>query len=135
MRSVTESGNNDQNEPHAADQLVGSRIRIRRKELGLSQDELARRVGVTFQQIQKYERAANRVSASKLFEVARALKVPPSYFFEELGALEAQPTASGILADPEFNELAQTLSKLRGAVRRRIIDLVRVLAQEGAERA
>jgi len=59
--------------PHPVDRHVGLRIRMRRKELGVSQEKLAEALGLTFQQVQKYERAANRVSASKLFEIARAL--------------------------------------------------------------
>src|SRR5687768_17538019 len=59
--------------PHPVDRHVGLRIRMRRKELGISQEKLADALGLTFQQVQKYERAANRVSASKLFEIARAL--------------------------------------------------------------
>src|SRR6195952_2217839 len=71
--------------PNPIDRHVGLRIRLRRKELGISQERLAESIGLTFQQIQKYERAANRVSASKLWEVARALSTSVSYFYEGLG--------------------------------------------------
>ena len=60
--------------PNPVDRHVGLRIRLRRKELGISQERLAESIGLTFQQVQKYERAANRVSASKLWEMAKALK-------------------------------------------------------------
>ena len=66
----------------AVDFLVGSAIRARRKELGMTQQQLAEKIGVSFQQLQKYEKAFNRVSASKLWEISSALAVPPNYFFE-----------------------------------------------------
>lgn len=70
-------------EPAPVDVYVGSMIKRRRIECGLSQDELGQRIGLTFQQIQKYERGANRVSASRLFDIAEALEVPPAYFFPQ----------------------------------------------------
>src|SRR5437868_11330723 len=72
--------------PNPIDRHVGLRIRMRRKELGLSQEKLAESIGLTFQQVQKYERAANRVSASKLWEMARALDTTVGYFYEGLPA-------------------------------------------------
>src|SRR3569833_3990171 len=72
--------------PNPIDRHVGLRIRMRRKELGISQEKLAESIGLTFQQVQKYERAANRVSASKLWEMSRALTTSISYFYEGLGA-------------------------------------------------
>ena len=65
------------------DRHVGQRIRARRKERGLSQNRLAEAIGVTFQQVQKYERGANRVVASRLFDLAAALNVPVDYFFDD----------------------------------------------------
>ncbi|WP_207462883.1 helix-turn-helix transcriptional regulator [Azospirillum sp. SYSU D00513] len=70
--------------PDAVDVYVGSRIRIRRTLMALSQTTLAKSVGLTFQQIQKYERGANRVSASMLWQFSQALDVPISYFFEDM---------------------------------------------------
>src|SRR5436305_1057993 len=70
--------------PVAVDLHVGCRIRMRRRFLGISQQALAAQLRITFQQVQKYERGANRVSASKLYEIARALSTPVSYFFEGL---------------------------------------------------
>lgn len=69
---------------HRVDRHVGGRIRARRRELGISQESLAARIGTSFQQIQKYERAANRVSASKLYEISQTLSCSPGWFFEEL---------------------------------------------------
>lgn len=69
----------------AVDHHVGARIRERRTTLGLSQQQLARLIGVTYQQAHKYERGLNRISAGRLFEIAQVLDVPISYFFEGLG--------------------------------------------------
>lgn len=76
--------------PHPTDVHVGNQLRLRRKVLGLSQDALGRQVGVTFQQIQKYERGTNRTSASRLWEFAQALNVSEDYFFEAL--LDDEPS-------------------------------------------
>src|SRR5260370_12365760 len=67
--------------PHPIDVMVGKRIRLRRVQLGLSQTELGQKLGVTFQQIQKYENGANRVSCSRLYETSVALEVPIAFFF------------------------------------------------------
>ncbi len=70
--------------PHPVDVHVGKRIRTRRWMLGQTQQQIADAVGVKFQQVQKYETGANRVSASRLFEISKALNIPVSFFFEEL---------------------------------------------------
>jgi len=70
--------------PNPIDVHVGLQVRLRRKELKISQERLAEALGLTFQQVQKYERGANRISASKLYEIARALQVPIGWFFEGL---------------------------------------------------
>src|SRR5690349_5543825 len=128
--------------PNPIDQHVGLRIRLRRKELGVSQEKLAHAIGLTFQQVQKYERAANRVSASKLYEMARALDTSVAYFFEgladavdETGApLEAQSMVQQFLVTPEGLELAAIFPRLRRPrIRRRILDLVRAMTEEDEE--
>ncbi|MDO8409438.1 MAG: helix-turn-helix transcriptional regulator [Phenylobacterium sp.] len=125
--------------PNPVDRHVGLRIRLRRKELGVSQEKLADSIGLTFQQVQKYERAANRVSASKLWEVARALKTSIAYFYEGLGDPAEQPngaedgrdTVHDFLLTPEGMELATLFPRIRRArVRRRLLDLVRTMAEE-----
>lgn len=68
--------------PHSVDVHVGSRIRTARKQRGFSQKTLAKSLDVTFQQLQKYENASNRISASKLYEVSKALNVDPGWFFD-----------------------------------------------------
>lgn len=78
------SVNASEDGPHHVDKIVGARIRIRRRELGLSQEQLAHHLGLTFQQVQKYERGTNRVSSSKLYETAQLLKVKVGFFFDDL---------------------------------------------------
>jgi transcriptional regulator with XRE-family HTH domain len=120
--------------PDPIDRHVGLRIRLRRKELGVSQEKLAEAIGVTFQQVQKYERAANRISASKLWETARALKTSVGYFYEGLPALDAPSGASGLdefLLSTEGVELIRWFPRIpQPRVRRQILDLVRTMAAE-----
>lgn len=88
------------------DTHVGTRVRLRRLELGITQQELARHIGVTFQQVQKYERGVNRISASKLFAVSRLFNVDVQFFFEGMGAVE-EFQQSGFAEDVEkFDEEA-----------------------------
>ncbi len=70
--------------PNPVDVHVGSRVRLRRTLLGMSQEKLGEAIGLTFQQVQKYERGANRIGASRLFDLSRVLTVPVSYFFEDM---------------------------------------------------
>jgi transcriptional regulator with XRE-family HTH domain len=122
--------------PNPIDRHVGLRIRLRRKELGISQEKLADSIGLTFQQVQKYERAANRVSASKLWEVARALNTNISYFYEGLPAEGVIPpptggTLEGFLLTTEGMELARYFPQIaKSGVRRQILELVRTMASE-----
>ena len=116
---------------------------MRRKILGVSQERLADSLGLTFQQVQKYERGSNRVSASKLYEIAAALQAQVSYFFEGLadpavaeggGEPGAEQFVHDFLMTPEGLELASLFPKItRMRVRRRILDLVRSMADEEAQ--
>ncbi|MBI1683371.1 helix-turn-helix domain-containing protein [Caulobacter hibisci] len=139
MTVAIESPAEIERSPNPVDMHVGARIRMRRKILGVSQEKLAESLGLTFQQVQKYERGANRVSASKLYEIARSLQAPVAYFFEGL----ADPAEPGegdnrndlqvheFLMTPEGLELASLFPKLTKApVRRRLLDLVRSMADE-----
>jgi transcriptional regulator with XRE-family HTH domain len=127
--------------PNPVDLHVGARIRMRRKLLGVSQERLAEQLGLTFQQVQKYERGANRVSASKLYEIARALQTSVSYFFEGLADtaepgldVAGQEFMHQLVMTPEGMELATLFPRLkRGRVRRRVLDLVRALTDEDDE--
>jgi transcriptional regulator with XRE-family HTH domain len=125
--------------PNPVDLHVGARIRMRRRMLGVSQERLADALGLTFQQVQKYERGANRVSASKLYEIAASLQTPVAYFFEGLvdptgagsdsGQVTHEQSVHAFLMTPEGLELAKAFPRLpRGRVRRRVLELVRALA-------
>ena len=124
--------------PNPIDRHVGLRIRMWRKELGISQERLAESIGLTFQQVQKYERAANRVSASKLWEMSRALSASISYFYEGLddslerpGANAPRESMQDFLLTPEGIELAQVFPKIaKSRLRRKILDLVLAMAGE-----
>ena len=126
--------------PNPIDLHVGARIRMRRKLLGISQEKLAEGLGLTFQQVQKYERGANRVSASKLYEIARSLQSSVAYFFEGLadpteGETSAQTNQGQFVHDflmtTEGLELAGLFPKInKPKVRRRVLDLVRSMADE-----
>ncbi len=130
-------------QPELVDLHVGARIRLRRKLLGFSQHRLAEDLGLTFQQVQKYERGLNRVSASKLYEISRSLQTSVSYFFEgladhgsDVGDHEAERVVVEFLATPEGLELASLFPRLRhGRARRRILDLVRAMAEDNEEAA
>jgi transcriptional regulator with XRE-family HTH domain len=91
------------NVPHPVDVLVGKRVRARRTELGMSQTQLAEILKITFQQVQKYERGVNRVTCSRLSEIAAALNVPITFFFSEpaMRAAKRQP-----IYDLEIGEIA-----------------------------
>ena len=146
-RTETQSRQSNAGErgPAEVDMHVGARVRMRRRFLGLTQQALAESLGLTFQQVQKYERGANRVSASKLYEIARALHVPVPYFFEGLGDPTAGASAAGLddaseqhvhgfLMTTEGLELAAAFPRItRPRLRRRILDLVRSLADEEDE--
>jgi len=127
--------------PNPVDVHVGSRIRLRRTLLGMSQEKLGKAIGLTFQQVQKYERGTNRVGSSRLYQLAKVLNVPVSFFFDDLPAEIAGP-APGFAepaADFDPNPLTkrETLELVRAyhripdrAVRRRVFDLVKALGAE-----
>ncbi len=131
-----------QSKPNPVDVHVGSRVRLRRTLLGLSQEKLGDALGLTFQQVQKYERGANRIGASRLFDLSRVLEVPVSFFFDEMSAETPVPAAAAGLADlPQMQFEAdpmakrETLELVRAyyriedpMVRRRIFDLAKALA-------
>ncbi len=127
--------------PNPIDIHVGARIRMRRKLLGISQEKLAEQLGLTFQQVQKYERGANRVSASKLFEIARALQSSVAYFFDGLsatagtgGVAEGDNTfVHDLVMTPEGLELAALFPRIkRQRVRRKVLELVKALVEDEA---
>ncbi|MGB3389759.1 MAG: helix-turn-helix transcriptional regulator [Pseudaminobacter sp.] len=127
--------------PNPTDVYVGSRIRLRRNMLGMSQESLGERLGITFQQIQKYEKGTNRVGASRLQAISSILNVPVSFFFEDQ---PNQPEASKGFAEDasgtfslDFVGSAEGLQLNRAfvkisdpKVRRKIIDLVKALGSD-----
>jgi len=131
--------------PNPIDVHVGLQVRLRRKELKISQEKLAETLGLTFQQVQKYERGANRISASKLYEIARSLRVSIAWFFEGLsdpqagrmkddGEAAAPPHAHNFLMTPEGIDLANAFPRIEDRqVRRKLVDLIRALVEEDAE--
>ena len=131
--------------PNPIDVHVGARIRLRRTLLGISQMALAETIGLTFQQVQKYEKGMNRVSSSRLLDVANALDVSISYFFEEMSAAVSGQTPSKLMKtktrpenDHEQDPLArrETLELVRAyykigdpAVRKRVFELTKAVAK------
>ncbi|MDE0800002.1 MAG: helix-turn-helix transcriptional regulator [Rhodospirillaceae bacterium] len=129
--------------PNPVDVYVGSRVRLRRALLGLSQEKLGAAIGLTFQQVQKYERGANRIGASRLWDLSRVLDCPVSYFFEDMedDVQAASPrNLTGRTDEPEYKDTDQmtkreTLDLVRAyykitspQVRRRIYELAKSLA-------
>ncbi|MBD3802497.1 MAG: helix-turn-helix transcriptional regulator [Thioclava sp.] len=116
---------------HPVDVHVGKRIRHRRWMIGMTQQQLADQVGIKFQQIQKYETGMNRVSASRLWDIADALEVPISFFFEGLSEDTgvSQPEVAGdILSDKEALALVRSYYSIPEAQRRRLFELAKVLS-------
>ena len=114
---------------HPVDVHVGKRVRHRRWMVGMTQQQLAQKVGIKFQQIQKYETGMNRISASRLWDIAHALNVPVAFFFEGLkaGAEEGSSTPD-MMADKEAMELVRSYYAIPENQRRRLFDLARVLS-------
>lgn len=125
------------------DGQVGNRLRVRRVTMGMSQEKLGERVGLTFQQIQKYEKGANRIGAGRLFELAHILGVPVNYFYDDVLdqiSPEGGPQESAhahvmeFLASNEGVQLSLAFMAIKDSkVRRRILDLVKALADENEQ--
>jgi transcriptional regulator with XRE-family HTH domain len=134
-------GRQKSEKPNPVDMLVGSRVRLCRKMLGFSQGKLGEAIGLTFQQVQKYERGANRIGASRLYELSRVLDVPVEFFFDNTDPVRApaipagfaEPPAEPFESDPlcqrETIELVEAYYAIvDAAVRRRLFDLAKALA-------
>ncbi|WP_417252861.1 helix-turn-helix domain-containing protein [Celeribacter sp.] len=122
---------------HPVDVHVGKRIRHRRWMVGMTQQQLAEKVGIKFQQIQKYETGMNRVSASRLWDIAESLSVPVAFFFEGMESSvsdhmvaqsEGVNVPADILADKEALELVRSYYAIPENQRRRLFELARVLS-------
>jgi transcriptional regulator with XRE-family HTH domain len=130
--------------PNPIDVHVGARIRLRRTLLGISQMALAEAIGLTFQQVQKYEKGANRVSSSRLYDLAQILDVPLSYFFEDMSAGVSAQTPSALMRSKRQPEVdlgkdpmakRETLEFVRAyyrisdpAVRKRVFELTKAVS-------
>ena len=134
--------------PNPIDVHVGNRVRMRRMLIGMSQERLARELGLTFQQVQKYEKGTNRISASRLYRMAQILGVPVQYFFEDLPASISSEGVEGMaeahshamimdfLGSSEGLQLNRHFAAIRNpAVRRAVVELVRNLAKANGEEA
>jgi len=112
------------------DRLVGDRIRRRRILMGLTQDQLGESLGISFQQIQKYETGMNRVSASRLWDIADALNVQVAFFFDGLseGETAEADAPTDLMADKEALELVRSYYAIPENQRRRLFELARVLS-------
>lgn len=122
--------------PHPVDTHVGRRMRQRREMCGMPQKELARQLGISFQQIQKYESGANRISASKMWQLCGILDVNPGFFFEGLGPADKRASAADAPANADLRsarqilDLNQAFQKIEDAsVRRQIVQLVKSLGR------
>jgi len=118
---------------HPVDIHVGKRVRHRRWLIGMTQQQLAEQVGIKFQQIQKYETGANRISASRLWDIADALDVPVSFFFEGLeeeapSVAEAGGVPADLMGDKEALDLVRSYYAIPENQRRRLFELARVLS-------
>lgn len=130
--------------PNPIDIHVGSRVRLRRMMMSMSQEKLGEHLGITFQQIQKYEKGTNRIGASRLQHIATVLEVPVSFFFEDAPGTPEQ--AAGLVESKSENFVIDFLSSSEGLqlnrafvqikdpkVRRKVVDLVRAIAGENTD--
>ncbi len=129
---------------HPVDVHVGNRLRERRNFLRVSQEKLGKDLGLTFQQIQKYEKGANRVGASRLYEISRLLRVPTSYFFEDMP--ENVELANGAVADTDGTFVAHPFDKRETQqltrayysipdeeTRKRVLELIKAIGDHDTE--
>ncbi len=134
--------------PNPIDVHVGSRVRLRRMLIGMSQEKLGSEMGLTFQQIQKYEKGTNRIGASRLYHLSKVLDVPVQFFFENapVDGVESETTNKGFAEDKTESFILEFLNSREGLelnrafvkisdpkVRKRVVDLVRSLSESQNE--
>lgn len=132
---------NDERAANAIDKKLGQRVRTRRLEIGMSQERLAELLGVTFQQVQKYEKGVNRIAASRLHDIALSMDMPIARFFEGLGGRTSAGVAESskdyiddALATPEGAQLMALFASIKSKkVRRQVLELVKALTEEASE--
>jgi transcriptional regulator with XRE-family HTH domain len=124
------------------DGQVGNRVRLRRMLIGMSQERLGELLGLTFQQVQKYEKGVNRIGAGRLFEVSRILGVPIDYFYEGVNNQlqggfaenEASPPVMEFVSSGEGLQLSLAFMKIKDPkLRKRVLDLVKQMAEDASE--
>ena len=128
---------NDERAANAIDRKVGQRVRSRRLEIGMSQERLAEMLGVTFQQVQKYEKGVNRIAVSRMWDISVALEMPVSRFFEGVGvrgvAEGRQEYVDDALATPEGAQLMTLFASIKSQkLRRKVLELVKTLTEDEA---
>lgn len=124
--------------PNPIDIHVGSRVRLRRVLIGMSQEKLGEQLGITFQQVQKYEKGTNRIGASRLFQISRILGVPVAFFYEDMP--EEEGSGSGLSESKSDRYVVEFISSTEGLhlnkafqriedpkVRRKVVELVQAL--------
>jgi transcriptional regulator with XRE-family HTH domain len=129
--------------PDPIDRHVGSRVRMQRILMKMSQEKLGEALGITFQQVQKYEKGANRIGASRLQQISKTLKVPPSFFFEGAPAGGSSAQSAGFAEESSSQYVVDFLSTAEGLhlnrafarirdpkIRKRVLDLVTTLAEQ-----
>jgi transcriptional regulator with XRE-family HTH domain len=132
--------------PNPVDKHVGSRVRMRRVLIGMSQEKLGEALGITFQQIQKYEKGTNRIGASRMQQIATVMSVPVSYFFEDAPGADGKQSGFGeshgsdyvvdFLTTTEGLQLNKSFVKISDPkVRRKIVDLVSALADQAGKKS
>jgi len=132
-------------QPNPIDAQVGNRVRLRRMLVGMSQEKLGETLGLTFQQVQKYEKGVNRIGAGRLYRIAQILEVPINYFYEDVAEKAESSPAQGdrtaapvmeFLARGEGLQLALAFMRIKESkVRKRVIDLIKSLADGDDESA
>ena len=148
MQKISTRGRLEDGAPNPVDVHVGSRMRLRRTMLGLSQEKLGEAIGLTFQQVQKYERGANRIGASRLFDLARVLDVPVSFFFDDMpdaaaasspsavvagtASATGNPVARAALAWAEMPQVAADLMAIDIQTRKTLACMIRLIAKAQA---
>ena len=150
VTSPKKGGRQKRNGPNPVDVHVGARVRLRRTLLGMTQEKLSRAIGLTFQQVQKYERGANRIGASRLYELSQVLDVPVSFFFDDLNIREngvatlvgglredvPPPFEGDPMAKRETLRLVRAYYQIKNpALRKQILDLTRSLAETSVDEA
>jgi len=126
--------------PHPVDVHVGARVRLRRMMLDISQETLGKALGLTFQQVQKYEKGANRIGASRLMELAELLEVPVQFFYDDFGgAIGAAPGLAesdpgedfmALVSSPEGVQLCRHFAAIKDPqVKKRVLELVKTISE------